>query len=92
MWHKVGFIKNAQKFVTESSMIVEGDDQDNTAMAKTVGLPLAIATRMILEEKITERGVLLPLSRDIYKPVLSELANNGIVFNEKTYRVEEFST
>jgi saccharopine dehydrogenase-like NADP-dependent oxidoreductase len=92
MWHKIGFIKDGLKFVTESSMIVEGDDQDNTAMAKTVGFPLAIATRMILEGKIKERGVLLPLSKAIYEPVLSELEKNGISFSEKTYQVDEFST
>ena len=92
MWHKIGFIKDGQKYVTESSMVVKGDDQHFTAMAKTVGLPLAIATRMILNGKISERGVALPLSKDIYEPVLDELEKNGIVFNEKTYQVEEFST
>lgn len=92
MWHKIGFIKNGQKFVTESSMVVKGDDQENTAMAKTVGLPLAIATRMILENQITERGVILPLSKDVYEPVLGELSKNGISFKEKTYQVEEFTT
>lgn len=92
MWHKIGFIKDGQKFVTESSMVVKGDDQHNTAMAKTVGLPLAIATRMILNGKISERGVLLPLTKDIYTPVLEELAENGISFREKTYQVEEFTT
>lgn len=92
MWHKIGFIKNGQKFVTESSMVVKGDNQENTAMAKTVGLPLAIATRMILENRITERGVLLPLSKDVYQPVLEELNKNGISFKEKTYQVEEFTT
>jgi saccharopine dehydrogenase-like NADP-dependent oxidoreductase len=66
MWHKIGFIKDGQKFVTESSMVVKGDNQHNTAMAKTVGLPLAIATRMILNGKISERGVVLPLTKDIY--------------------------
>lgn len=92
MWHKIGFLKDGQKFVTESSMMVKGDDQENTAMAKTVGLPLAIATQMILEEKIKERGVSLPLSSDIYLPVLAELAQNGISFTEKTYPVAEFDT
>lgn len=92
MWHKIGFVKDGQKYVTESSMVVKGDDQHNTAMAKTVGLPLAVATRMILEEKILERGVMLPLSSNIYGPVLDELSNNGISFNEKTYEVQEFTT
>jgi saccharopine dehydrogenase-like NADP-dependent oxidoreductase len=92
MWHKVGYLLNGQKMVTESSMVVKGDDPENTAMAKTVGLPLAIATRMILEGRITQRGVLLPISPNIYRPVLEELATNGLSFAEKTYAVEEFST
>lgn len=92
MWHKVGYLLNGEKSVTESSMVVKGDDQENTAMAKTVGLPLAIATRMILEGRITQRGVLLPISSDIYRPVLRELAANGLSFSEKTYTVDEFST
>ncbi len=92
MWHKVGFLKDGKKFVTESSMMVKGDDQHNTAMSKTVGLTLAISTQMILEGKIKERGVQMPLSADIYRPVLAELANNGISFTEKTYPVEEFDT
>lgn len=92
MWHKIGFVKSGKKYVTESSMVVKGDDQNNTAMAKTVGLPLAIATRMILNEKVKERGVLRPISKSIYAPVLDELGKNGISFNEKTYQVEEFST
>jgi saccharopine dehydrogenase-like NADP-dependent oxidoreductase len=92
MWHKVGYLHNGQKTVTESSMVVIGDDPENTAMAKTVGLPLAIATRMILEGRITERGVLLPISPNIYRPVLEELALNGLSFTEKTYEVDEFTT
>jgi saccharopine dehydrogenase-like NADP-dependent oxidoreductase len=92
MWHKVGYLLNGQKTVTESSMVVIGDDPENTAMAKTVGLPLAIATRMILEGRITERGVLLPISPNIYGPVLEELALNGLSFTEKTYEVDEFNT
>ena len=92
MWHKIGFVKNGKKFVTESSMVVKGDDQENTAMAKTVGLPLGIATRMILNGKITQKGVVIPITENIYFPVLQELEKNGISFNEKTYGVEEFTT
>lgn len=92
MWHKVGFILDGKKMVTESSMVVKGDDPDNTAMAKTVGLPLAISTRMLLEGRISQRGVILPISADIYGPVLGELAANGLSFTEKSYEVEEFTT
>lgn len=92
MWHKVGYLLDGRKTVTESSMVVKGDDPENTAMAKTVGLPLAIATRMILEGRITQRGVLLPISPNIYLPVLEELSANGLTFMERTYEVDEFST
>lgn len=66
-----------------SSMVVIGDDQVNTAMSKTVGLPLGIATKLILEGKIDLTGVWIPTVKEIYDPVLSELENFGIRFNEK---------
>lgn len=66
-----------------SSMVVIGDDQNNTAMAKTVGLPIAIATKLILNNKIKEKGVLMPMSKEIYEPILKELQEYGIAFKEK---------
>lgn len=67
----------------ESSMVVLGDDSNNTAMAKTVGLPIAIATKLILNGDINERGVLMPMTADIYTPILKELEDYGIHFKEK---------
>jgi len=52
-------------------------------MAKTVGLPVAIATLAILNKKITTPGVQIPISKEVYEPILKELANFGITFNEK---------
>jgi saccharopine dehydrogenase-like NADP-dependent oxidoreductase len=52
-------------------------------MAKTVGLPVAIATKLILEGKINEKGVKIPTSKEIYIPVLKELSENGINFVEE---------
>ena len=66
-----------------SSMVVLGDDENNTAMAKTVGLPIAIATRLILDDKIKEKGVLMPMSKEIYEPILKELQEYGIIFKEE---------
>ena len=52
-------------------------------MAKTVGLPLGIAAKLILEGSIQMTGVHIPIHKNIYEPVLKELEEKGIVFNEK---------
>jgi hypothetical protein len=52
-------------------------------MAKTVGLPLGMAARLILDGKVKARGVQMPLSAELYAPILAELAEHGIRFNEK---------
>jgi len=66
-----------------SSLIVKGEDQLYTAMAKTVGLPLAITTKLILQNKISARGIVIPTIKEIYEPVLKELETFGIKFEEK---------
>ena len=65
-----------------SSLILEGEPDGFSAMAKTVGTPAAIMVDMILTGKMTERGVILPLSKTIYVPMLAELANEGIHLTE----------
>jgi saccharopine dehydrogenase-like NADP-dependent oxidoreductase len=65
-----------------SSLVVKGDDPVYTAMAKTVGLPLAIVSKMILQDKIKARGVVIPTTKEIYEPLLNELENFGVVFEE----------
>jgi len=65
-----------------SSLVVKGEDQIYTAMAKTVGLPLAITTKLILQGKIKARGVVIPTIKEIYEPLLSELESFGIKFAE----------
>jgi saccharopine dehydrogenase (NADP+, L-glutamate forming) len=68
-----------------STLVVKGQDQLFTAMAKTVGLPLAIASKLILQDKIKTRGVLIPTSKEIYIPLLRELELLGIHFIENHY-------
>lgn len=68
-----------------SSLVVKGEDQIYTAMAKTVGLPLAITAKLILQEKITARGVVIPSIKEIYEPLLSELELFGIKFEETEF-------
>jgi len=66
----------------KSEIVVKGEDATKTAMAKTVGLPLAIASKLILNGKIKSRGVLVPVTKEIYEPVLKELEDYGIKFSE----------
>jgi saccharopine dehydrogenase-like NADP-dependent oxidoreductase len=76
-------IKNQESRKITSSLIVVGEDQTYTAMAKTVGLPAAIAAKLILNNEIKSRGVLIPVLKEIYEPVLKELEIFGITFKEK---------
>ncbi|MCK5920894.1 MAG: hypothetical protein KAG66_08125, partial [Methylococcales bacterium] len=79
MWHKFDFEKDGKLYKTTSHMVTIGEDGTNTGMAKTVGLPLGIAARMVLEGKITSTGVQIPITPDIYNPILDELEKTGIV-------------
>ncbi len=83
MVHKFEYELNGDKKKLQSSMVIAGDDTIQTAMAKTVGLPVAIATKLILNGTIKDRGVLIPVSKSIYQPILNELKNFGIHFTEK---------
>jgi hypothetical protein len=64
-------------------MVSIGRNSDDTAMARTVGLPVAIATRNILNGNIKTPGVQIPISKEIYEPMLAELAENDIMFTER---------
>ena len=67
-----------------ATMKVEGRPFGYSAMSRAVGLHAAIASRLILEGTIRSKGVLKPITEDIYKPVLAELAENGYKFEYKT--------
>jgi saccharopine dehydrogenase-like NADP-dependent oxidoreductase len=83
MYHKFGYELHGKKHQIDSNMVVIGEDQTYTAMAKTVGLPVAIATLAILNKKITTPGVQIPITPEVYNPILKELQNYGIEFHEK---------
>ncbi len=83
MWHKFNFLADGEPRQIESSMVALGDDDVNTAMSKTVGLPLAIAAKLILKKKIQLSGVHVPIKKEIYDPVLGELTNTGLKFIER---------
>ena len=83
MQHQFEYLKHGEQNELKSSLVVLGDDPRFTAMAKTVGLPVAIATKLILNGEITSIGVKIPTTKDIYIPVLKELEENGINFIEE---------
>jgi saccharopine dehydrogenase-like NADP-dependent oxidoreductase len=84
MYHKFGYELNGEKKQIDSKMVCLGDDQTYTAMAKTVGLPVAMAALQILNGKIKTPGVQLPISKEVYLPILKELEEYGVVFKEQS--------
>ena len=83
MQHKFGYRYKGENKQIESSLVVIGDDQTYTAMAKTVGLPVAIATLKILNGDIKTPGVQMPITKEVYEPILKELEDHGIKFIER---------
>ncbi|MDU8884948.1 saccharopine dehydrogenase family protein [Yeosuana sp. MJ-SS3] len=83
MYHKFGYELAGKKHQIDATMVVTGEDQTYTAMAKTVGLPVAMATLAILNGTITTPGVQIPIKKEVYEPILKELESFDIVFNEK---------
>jgi saccharopine dehydrogenase-like NADP-dependent oxidoreductase len=87
MQHRFGYAIGTKRFLRTSSLVVVGDDNVHTAMAKTVGLPAAIAARNILDGTVSTPGVCIPVTAEICVPVLRELETLGIRFSEKTVEV-----
>lgn len=82
MWHRFVYQHNGTQNEIQSSLIVKGESEKKTAMAKTVGLPLGIAAKLLMEGKISQRGVCIPIRREFYEPVLEELKRYEIDFKE----------
>jgi len=84
MLHKFNYTIKGVKKKIQSSLVLEGKSQSTTAMARTVGLPLGIASKLILTGKVNKRGVLIPIDKEFYEPILSELYSEfGVKFIEK---------
>ena len=82
MYHKFGYVMNGSAKQIDATMVCIGENQVQTAMAKTVGLPVAIATLLILNNKISTKGVIMPIEKEVYNPILEELEKYGIIFKE----------
>ena len=92
MWHKMEHRNPAdgKRYRRTSSLVVTGENRERTAMAKTVGLPLAVAAKLVLTDQINLKGMYIPTHKLIYEPVLKELEEYGIVFNESEVLEEEY--
>lgn len=82
MLHEFVYELNGEHKQLQSSLVVKGEDNIHTAMAKTVGLPLGIAAKIILNGTLALTGLHIPIVKEIYEPVLEELAHEHIVFKE----------
>ena len=80
MQHLFEYSLNQRDYRLKSSLVLRGKDQVNTAMSMTVGLPVAIATELILDQKINYTGVHIPIHKEIYLPILERLKDFGIDF------------
>ena len=83
MLHEIGYKINGENKEVRSCLVVKGEDKRRTAMAKTVGLPLGIAAKLILQDKIKLSGLHIPVLPEIYEPVLNELEKHQIKFIEE---------
>ena len=84
MYHKIHYLdETGERKQIDASMVALGEDRTFTAMSKTVGLPLGIVTKLILNQTIQLTGVQRPTAPAIYHPTLRELEEHGITFNER---------
>ena len=90
MWHKFNYEQNGDQREMHATLVATGDDQENTAMAKTVGLPMGIAAKLIMENRISRKGVCVPIWKEIYGPILDELVKDyGIDFIEEKIEIDQ---
>lgn len=83
MYHKFGFVKEGRKRQIDSYMVVEGRDHTHTAMALTVGIPVALTAQRILENNLMLKGVHIPTTPYFYDPIVPKLEEYGITFHDR---------
>ena len=89
MHHEFEYSLNNKRNRIISSMVNIGEDQIFTSMSNTVGLPVAICGKMILNGTLTMKGVHIPVMKEVYHPILVELEAYGITFQEQTILLED---
>jgi saccharopine dehydrogenase-like NADP-dependent oxidoreductase len=88
MQHEFEYEIDSSQHKLTSTLILSGDDHIRTAMAKTVGLPMGIAAKLILNGSIDIKGLQIPIYKEIYKPVLKELESFDVIFKESKQSVK----
>jgi saccharopine dehydrogenase-like NADP-dependent oxidoreductase len=88
MIHLFDYEKNNERRRIKSSLVFTGKDTVHTAMSITVGVPVAIATKLLLTGDIRLSGVQRPLKKELYDPIMEELAEYGIQFKEEDVRID----
>ena len=84
MVHEIEYMHRGSKVKLNSVMTVTGENREYSAMAKTVGLPIAILAKLVITKKIVPPlGVCIPNMPAVYRPVLTELAHFGIQFTDE---------
>ena len=87
MRHEVEARDEAGAYLLRSTLVALGEAGGDTAMARTVGLPIAIGARLVLEGAIWGAGVRIPIDAAIYQPLLAELAEGGLHFEHERTRL-----
>jgi saccharopine dehydrogenase-like NADP-dependent oxidoreductase len=82
MYHELTYKKEGQIRKKISRMVMTGKNAEETAISSTVGLPLAMGVKLLLQGRISQKGVVLPVHKEIYEPILEELQEFGITFKE----------
>lgn len=83
MQHEFEYLMDNQKKKETSTLVMKGENEEETAMAKLVGIPMGIFVKLIMEGRIKSAGVNIPVMKEVYKPVLEELKEFDVVFREK---------
>lgn len=89
MLHEIEYYLDNKLHKTNSLLMLKGEDNIHTAMAKTVGLPLGVAASLILQKKMLLTGLHIPVLPEIYNPILNELERQGISFEENDSVMKE---
>ena len=83
MQHEYDYVLDGERKTLISTLKLTGEDRSNTALAKIVGLPMAIMLRRVMNGEIKEMGMSVPMKKEVYDPILKEMEEYGVVFEDK---------
>lgn len=85
MRHEFEYELEGKKKELHSTLVLKGSNSIDTAMAKLVGVPMGIFAKLVMQGKITAKGVNIPVMKEVYDPVLEELKEHGVIFKEEEF-------